>query len=164
MGKLRPPHINKASRSCDLVMRCSPLDIDTYFHMNNAIYLRMAELSRWRMFPASGSFETAIKQKVMFLAVEQKVSYLKPIAALQRYVIRTQCDVFKDDKWLHYEHMFLQHPDDVPHGKTQQVFAKVELRAVMKYPTGQTVKPSTLMEANDFSRSFYRKHDTERQS
>jgi len=140
MGVLKPPKVNTLRRSVDLAMRCSPLDIDTYLHMNNAQYLRVAELARWRMFPATGIVGAAWKQKLMFLAVEQKITYVKPIQALQRFVISTTCDIFADDKWLYYEHTFLQHPNDVPEDKEPQVFAKVHLRAVMKLPGGKTVK------------------------
>jgi len=143
MGFIKAPKVTTVRRSADLAMRCSPLDIDTYFHMNNAQYLRVSELARWRIFPATGIFGAVWKQKLMFLAVEQNITYLKPIAAFQKYVVSTTCDVYADDKWLYYEHIFLQHPDEVPKDKEPKVFAKVNLRAVMKLPDGKTVKVRT---------------------
>jgi len=162
MGFAKPPKVTSSKRSVDLAMRCSLLDIDTYLHMNNAQYLRVAELCRWRIFPATGIFAAAIKQRLMFLAVEQKISYLKPIEALQKYVVRTTCDIYKDDKWLYYEHTFLQHPDEVPKDKEPQVFAKVVLRAVMKLPGGKTVKPSSHVGLSPFTHELYKVHEEER--
>ena len=162
MGFAKPPKVTSSNRSVDLAMRCSLLDIDMYLHMNNAQYLRVAELCRWRIFPATGIFAAAMKQRLMFLAVEQKISYLKPIEALQKYVVRTTCDIYKDDKWLYYEHTFLQHPDEVPKDKEPQVFAKVVLRAVMKLPGGKTVKPSSHVGLSPFTHELYKVHEEER--
>lgn len=160
MGKLRPPVAK--NRAVAISFRCSPLDSDTYMHMNNASYFRVAELARWRIFPASGVFGAAIKDRLMFLAVEQKIAYKKPIGIFSKYVIVTKCDVYKDDKWIWYEHIFQQHPDDVKANAEPSVFAKIELRAVMKSPNGKTVNPSTHVANSEFVHSFYALHDTER--
>ena len=44
-----PATINRLKKipCTDIAFRCYPVDIDTYFHMNNAAYLRVAELCRW---------------------------------------------------------------------------------------------------------------------
>jgi acyl-CoA thioesterase FadM len=160
MGKLRPPL--PANKSVSIEMRCSPLDIDSYLHMNNASYLRVAELCRWRVFPATGVFGAALKEKMMFLAVEQKISYKKPIQCFQKFAVVTKADIFKDDKWIWYEHVFQQHPDDVKPGVNPVVFAKIELRAVMKQQNGKTVNPSCHIERSPFVANFYSKHDIER--
>ena len=40
--------------STTATFRLYPLDCDIYGHMNNASYLRVAELARWRQFAQSG--------------------------------------------------------------------------------------------------------------
>ena len=56
LGKLFPlTAISSSSSSSKLAFpiitsfRCWPIDIDGYYHMNNASFLRVAELARWRI-------------------------------------------------------------------------------------------------------------------
>eukprot|EP00606_Chrysophyceae_sp_TOSAG23-5_P000611 GSChrysophyteH2.ASY1.ANO1.810.1 assembled CDS len=161
-GYIKPPVITK-KRTVDVAFRCWPIDIDVYGHMNNACYLRVAELARWHIFPATGLLASAAKTRMMFLAVDQKITYVRPIRALKKYVIETKLDVYKDDKWVWYTHTFLQHPDNIKPGSEQKVYAKIELRAVMKEVTGKTIKPrSTLQleDTTDFVRDLYDMHSS----
>ena len=150
LGFVRPPRVNVAKKSVDVVFRCWPIDLDTYLHMNNANYLRVAELSRWRFFPPSGLFASSIKKGWMFLAVEQTITYLKPINPFQRYVVSTKM-AHKDNKWLLYEHTFQQHPGDVKPGQDPTRFAVINLRAVLKERSGKTVRPAELVGASKWS-------------
>ena len=62
-----------------------------------------------------------------------------------------------------YTHTFLQHPDNIKPGSEQKVYAKIELRAVMKEVTGKTIKPrSTLQleDTTDFVRGLYDMHSS----
>ena len=157
-GILRPVTVSSSKKSVDVAFRCYPVDMDTYMHMNNACYLRVAELSRWRIFPATGLLSASIKEGMMFLAVDQHVKYLKPIKPFQRYVVETTCDVYKDDKWQWYKHTFVQHPDDVKPGQEPHTYAEINLRAVLKAGSGKTIPPSSLMGKAKFYDELFSMH------
>jgi len=57
LGSFKPATINRMKKipTTDVAFRCYPIDIDTYLHMNNSQYLRIAELARWKIFPATGT-------------------------------------------------------------------------------------------------------------
>lgn len=135
----------------DVNMRCWPIDMDAFMHMNNACYVRCAELARWRVFLQSDTLRMTSLQGILFLAVEQRVSYLKPIMPFAKYTIRTTI-TSSDNKWLHYRHTFQQHDSQVSNGKDAMVYAVVDCKAVLKEKTGKTVKIDQLIAHNDFYR------------
>eukprot|EP00558_Chaetoceros_sp_UNC1202_P010991 CAMPEP_0197248282 /NCGR_PEP_ID=MMETSP1429-20130617/37160_1 /TAXON_ID=49237 /ORGANISM="Chaetoceros sp., Strain UNC1202" /LENGTH=174 /DNA_ID=CAMNT_0042709429 /DNA_START=186 /DNA_END=710 /DNA_ORIENTATION=- len=162
-------------------MRCYPTDTDIFFHMNNANYLANAELARWRTLGGSGDAlwnRATSKQGLLFLAVENKVRYIRPIDPMQRYVISTTCTVDNDDKWFYYRHTFQEHPNDAKSRVVRgggggsggadtgtgtctgtgtdklKKFAVVDLKAVVKQRDGKTIRPSELMKESDFYRDW----------
>lgn len=152
-GFLSPPSVS-ANRTVDITYRCWPRDADLFFHMNNSKYLQLAELSRWRtlspMLPALMK-----KNGFLFLAAENHIKYLRPINIFQRYVISTTVHFDNtDDKWIYYEHVFQEHPDDMKLNSTKKespkVFAVINLKAVVKEGNGKTVTPSSLVDESKF--------------
>lgn len=152
-GYLSPPSIT-AKRTVDITYRCWPRDADIFFHMNNSKYLQLAELSRWRTL--SPMLPVLMKKNgFLFLAAENHIKYLRPINIFQRYVIST--NVYfdeKDDKWIYYDHIFQEHPDDVKQSGKQEnspkTFAIVNLKAVVKEGNGKTIQPSSLVNESKF--------------
>jgi acyl-CoA thioesterase FadM len=164
-GSLSRPVVTK-DKKVIIPFRCWPIDIDAFFHMNNANYLLNAELSRWRTLPASSVFSRVLSDKGMvFFAAENTVRYLRPINPMQKYVISTTCCVDHDeDKWFYYRHVFQQHPSDVPLGTLPKEYAIVDLKAVVKERSGKTIRPSELIRDSDFYQqwvtSVHNKEDT----
>lgn len=153
-GYFTPPTVS-ADKAVKLTFRCYPIDIDTFFHMNNAKYLLNAELSRWRTLPATSIISRLTSKKgMLFLAAENNVQYFRPIKPMQRYIISTTCFIDKEDKWFYYTHTFQEHPDDVD--QEARTFAVVKLKAVVKQRDGKTIKPSVLMEESEFYKNWVR--------
>ena len=46
----------------EVPFRCYPIDMDTNMHINNACYFRVAELSRWRIFPESKMYALSVEK------------------------------------------------------------------------------------------------------
>jgi hypothetical protein len=161
LGFARPSTVTRARGipSTDVAFRCWPIDLDIYMHMNNSCYLRVAELARWRAFPATGLLGKVMRDKVLFLAVEQQIRYLRPIAPFRKYVVSTTCTVHEDDKWLWYRHVFEQHPDDVKPGKEAGKYAIIDLKAVLKEQSGKTIQPSSQRAFSPFSEELFVKSE-----
>ena len=121
----------------DVAFRAWPIDLDTYFHINNSCYFRTAELSRWRIFPQSNMLSILAKKGAMFLVAEQTIKYMRPIGPFQKYVVRTSMST-TDNKWMNYKHTFMQHPDDVKSDKQPITYAVIDVKAVLKEKTGKT--------------------------
>lgn len=128
--------------------RCWPVDT-AFGHMNNAQYITVAELNRWRMFTELGFFPIILKKKAFLVVAEQSIKYVRPILPMREYVVSTTVKV-SDDKWLHYTHSFEQHPDDVPNGSEPVRYAVVHVKAVLKEHGGKTVKPSEILPISPF--------------
>lgn len=154
-GYIKPPVLNKATKTVTIPFRCWPIDVDPYLHMNNSKYLFLAELARWRTFPETGMVQKAFsKEGLFFLLAETSVEYQRPINPFQKFVISTNITMGNDDKWVYYHHSFLQHPDDVKKGKEPLTFAKLKVKSVLKQANGKTIKPSTIIEDSEFIRDW----------
>jgi acyl-CoA thioesterase FadM len=129
----------------DVPFRCLPFDIDLFMHMNNASFVRCAELARWRILSQSGILELT-KKKVLFLVVGQTATYLKQLPPFAPYVVRTTISV-EDNKWIHYNHSF-QKPDQ--EGKDPYVYCTVDCKAVLKERSGKTLRITDLGKEIDF--------------
>ena len=121
-----------------MAFRCWPVDLDVYLHMNNANYLRVAELSRWKQMAMTGLVGKSMMNGWMFLIAEQSIRYSKPITPFQPYIIRSKLEVL-DDKWIHYHHYFES-------AEGSKRFAHIEMRAVVKHTSGKTVRPSEILD------------------
>jgi YbgC/YbaW family acyl-CoA thioester hydrolase len=128
-----------AAPAYEVAFRAWPIDLDTYFHINNACYFRVAELARWRIFPQSNLYSMMKNKGVMFLVVEQTVKYFKPVSSFQKYIVSTSIS-YKEDKWFYYRHSFQQHPDDVKPGKEPVVYTVIDCKAVLKEKSGKTLR------------------------
>jgi acyl-CoA thioesterase FadM len=111
--------------------RCWPIDIDIFFHMNNAKYLTVAEMARWRMMFSMGSRELLAK-RCTFFVTEQNITYLKAIQPLQKYTVETKVEYNPvDNKWLWYTHTFLQHPSSIKNGQDPVIYAVVSAKVCL---------------------------------
>lgn len=126
--------------------RCWPVDMDTNMHMNNSSYIRIAELSRWRLGIASGLVQHCAKNRLVFIVSEISVKYLAPILPFQRFVVSTHITI-SDNKWLQYTHSFEESSENIADGKFPKVYATVQAKCVLKEPSGKTHKTDHLVKA-----------------
>ena len=149
LGSFFPRQVAAGAKTATAPFLCTPMDLDVYGHMNNANYVRVAELARWRMLMESGLFRMMSQRRLMFLLVAQEVTYARPIAPFQAYVVRTAIRVCEEDKWVYYTHTF---EDATPRsGAAEPVqYAKIVAKTVMKEPTGKTVRPSEVSAVNPY--------------
>lgn len=159
-GLVFPPTIRsfKGSQAAVAQFRLWPVDCDIFGHMNNASYIRVAELHRWRMAAESRFLSYSVKHKIAFLAVDQTVNYKRPILPFQKYNVTTTVTVSEDDKYVNYHHSF-----DQPNGQigeeadAKRHYALVTIKAVMKHPSGKTLRPSEMININPYFKNLITK-------
>lgn len=105
------------------------------------------------MLAESGMLVYMVKNQIVFLAVEQTITYSRPILPLQKYAVTTTVTVSDDDKWMYYHHSFDEQAD-LKGGKVPKHYALIHLKAVMKESTGKTVRPSQLHAINEYHRNI----------
>ena len=108
--------------------------MDAFGHCNNAMYARYAELARWHLTGANRLLHKYVREGIVFLVVEQTITYKRPILPFQRFVVRTTAHT-TEGKWLHFEHSFESEAGD-------RVFAHASVRGVNKRADGRTVPPA----------------------
>ena len=116
-------------------------DIDIFFHLNNAMYLRHAELARWELLPRTGLLQKAVKDRWMFLVVSQDADYLKPLPPLVKFTMNTRAEPDKTGKYLMFTHDFWY---------KGEMYCSARVKAIVKRSSGelagQTVKPKDMPE------------------
>lgn len=121
-------------------------DCDFFMHMNNAMYLRHAELARWELLPRTGILQAALKHRWMFLVVSQQAEYLKPLPPLSSFSIETTSYADKADKYLLFKHDFISDKDG-------SVFCTASVKGIGKHTraglAGKTVRPSEMIRMTD---------------
>ena len=108
------------------------------------MFLRVAELNRWRFSAVTGFDVLLFKHRWVFLVTENNVKYMKPIPGFQKYSVESVMKPMADDKYFEFEHVFVEHPESVKAGRVPKIYAIVTGKAVIKETTGKTVKPSTV--------------------
>lgn len=153
LGSFSPQGVVAGTKRVTAPFRCYPLDLDVFGHMNNANYIRVAELARWRMLTESGLFSYMLKKRLMFLLVEQTVTYARPIMPFQSYKIQTSIKVCSEDKWVYYTHIF-EEANPSSSSEPPKQYARIDAKTVMKLSNGKTVKPSEVSAINPYYRNL----------
>ena len=89
---------------------------------------------------------------------EQSIQYFKPLPPFARFAVSSEIRV-SENKWIHYRHTFHTHPDDVKAGKKSVIFADIDCKSVIKKRSGETVRPSELLEHSDFLRDLLKEEE-----
>jgi acyl-CoA thioesterase FadM len=88
-----------------LRFRVWPFDIDINFHLTNARYLSLCDLSRVYYMGQLGVLFKLIKKKWLPVVQSQEVSYFKQINPFARFEVVTRL-TYWDDKYWYTEHKF----------------------------------------------------------
>ena len=96
------------------------------------------------MLTESGMLTFMVTKKIMFLVVEQTVTYTRPILPLDRYAVTTTIKLTDDDKWAYYRHSF-DAPANPKSTEPTKHYAVVTVKVVLKESSGKTVKQSEVL-------------------
>lgn len=120
-----------------LPMRVMPNDIDMAWHMNNGVYLSLADLGRIDLSLRSGWGLPLFKARVAPVIMQQTITYRRSLTPGQPYTIETRLAGW-DRISVSYEQRFL-----VGEGSDEQIAAQLMVR--MRYlKKGKGIAPSDL--------------------
>ena len=89
-----------------LQFRVWPLDCDINFHLTNARYFSLCDLSRIYLMGQAGILFNLVKRKWLPVVQAQEVSYFKPINPFQCFEVLTTISYW-DDRYWYIEHNFV---------------------------------------------------------
>ncbi len=141
IGQIGKGLMTRSGNLLQAQFRLYPLDMDVYGHMNNACYLRVAELARWRQFAQGGMLVPCLRKGWLFIIAEQSVSYFRPILPFRTFVVRSEITVVENEKWVYYQHYFQSSSKE---GST--VYAHIRMKCVIKQSNGKTIMPDEFVQ------------------
>lgn len=106
-----------------LIFRVWPFDCDINFHLTNARYLALCDLSRIYYMGQVGVLAKLLKRKWLPVVQSQEISYFKSINPFQRIEVLTSLTYWNDKYW-YTEHKFIA---------ADRVCAVVQVRGVFMH-------------------------------
>lgn len=73
-------------------------ELDSYNHVNNAVYLNYFEQARWEIFKKSSLIEYFYKKNLFFVVTEINIKYLREAKLFDELIIKT--DIIKESPYL----------------------------------------------------------------
>ncbi|MFY7810409.1 MAG: acyl-CoA thioesterase [Flavobacterium sp.] len=96
-------------------------DLDIYWHVNNAIYLRKYEIARWNFGIKTGLTKQLLKHNIKFIVCAAELVYLKELKWNQSFEIHTK-QVGSDAKYFYWEQKIFSKGKLVNHGLFKVLF------------------------------------------
>lgn len=96
-------------------------DIDIYWHVNNAKYLRKYEIARWNFGIETGLTAQLLKHNIKFIVCAAELVYLKELKWNQAFEIHTK-SVGSDAKYFYWEQKIYSKGKLVNHGLFKVLF------------------------------------------
>jgi acyl-CoA thioesterase FadM len=104
-------------------MRAWPWHCDAYRHLNNAVYLRLAEDARWAWTARTPLLKQAMSNGWVFLVGGADVVYRHPIDVMSPFELVCRVEG-ADERWLYFSQAFV-----LPSGKCA---CRILLRAMIR--------------------------------
>ena len=104
LGSLRRPRLGVLDTSA-VTLRVWPGDLDLWGHVNNGVYLSLADLGRFDLMVRCGLFGLARKNKWALVQGAATVVFRKPLTLFQQYTLLTRVMSW-DEKWIYLESRF----------------------------------------------------------
>lgn len=96
-------------------------ELDSYQHVNNAVYLNYAEQARWELFKQLGLLEDMKSSGNKVVIVEVNIKYIRQLQLLDEVRVETQIELSKPFLIFH-QHLF--------NGQTNKIAAKAEVKGL----------------------------------
>ena len=80
-------------------------ELDSYGHVNNAVYLNYNEQARWEIFRQLGLLDAIIASGKKIVIVENQIKYIRQVRLFDEIIIKTQME--KSAYFLLFRHLML---------------------------------------------------------
>jgi acyl-CoA thioester hydrolase len=113
-------HKNK-SKQYYFEIRARGNELDSYGHVNNAVYLNYNEQARWELFRQLGLLDSIMTSGKKIVIVENHIKYIRQVRLFDEIIVETQME--KSAHFLLFKHVLINK-------KTQKTVAKTMVKTV----------------------------------
>jgi len=116
--------------------------LDTFGHMNNAVYLQVYEESRWELITAQGlGLAEIMRSQVGPVILSAKIDFRRELRLREWIHIRSKCIGLKNEKILQFYQEMIR--PDSGEGKGEKVVSSLELEfGIMDLKERKLITPS----------------------
>ncbi|RLD41669.1 MAG: acyl-CoA thioesterase [Bacteroidetes bacterium] len=86
-------------------LRARGNELDSYGHVNNAVYLNYNEQARWEIFRQLGLLDTIIASGKKIVIVENQIKYIRQVRLFDEIIVETQMEI--SAYFLLFRHLML---------------------------------------------------------
>ena len=108
-------------------------ELDTFSHVNNAVYLNYLEIARWKFFRNTGLLESMMAQEIYPVVVETNIKYMRELKIFDYCTINTEW--FINGEFIIAKHVICKNDNR----KSKCVKASVKMLLVSKERIAQSV-------------------------
>lgn len=92
-------------------------ELDSYDHVNNAVYLNYMEHARWSLFREAGLFHQFKDSGNKIIVVELNIRYIKEIRLFDEVIVETEVE--KELPYLIFHHRLIRAEGRIPLAKAK---------------------------------------------
>ena len=92
-------------------------ELDSYGHVNNAVYLQYYEQARWEMMQDRGVLEELRKSNVLLVVVESLVRYMRELSLFDELVVESKFEI--KPPYLVFHQKIINKKDGLPSSRAK---------------------------------------------
>jgi YbgC/YbaW family acyl-CoA thioester hydrolase len=100
LSGIKQPKLPTLNIAVALDFRVLPTDLDSYRHMNNAIYLNYMEAVRWSFMARTGLLKLALKNGWIAPIAKIEIQYVRPLKLMQKFAVDVRL-IKTEEKWFY---------------------------------------------------------------
>ena len=110
-------------------------ELDSFRHLNNAVYLNYLELARWEILKKSGYFDYFIETGLLLAVIDVHIRFMREFVVFDEIIIETS--VKWESPYLVLRHILLNKSDNRKHARaTVKTLLLTKERLITDFPAG----------------------------
>ena len=92
-------------------------ELDSYGHVNNAVYVNYTEQARWEILKNAGLLESFLERKLLLVVTETNIRYMRELKLFDEIEINTE--IKYDAPYLVFNHEIVNLTNDLKAAKAE---------------------------------------------
>ncbi len=92
-------------------------ELDSYGHLNNAVYISYTEQARWEILENAGLLESFLSKKLLLVVTETNIRYMRELKLFDDVKVETQ--IRFEPPYLIFQHDIINSTDKIKAAKAE---------------------------------------------